>query len=125
MATRKKATTANRTADIRTLLVELREEIRLLKQQLADAQVKIQQLSMELLLERDRTTIKPTTPWPWPDPLPWVPTPDPFWPPRNDRCSKCGLELAGVMMYVCSAFDCPVGLGPVTCSAEQKFTLRG
>lgn len=33
--------------------------------------------------------------------------------PRN--CSKCGIELTGVMSYCCPKADCPTGLGSPMC----------
>lgn len=30
-------------------------------------------------------------------------------------CSRCGLELGGVMGYCCPHMDCPSGMGPVVC----------
>ena len=33
---------------------------------------------------------------------------------KKNRCSKCGLDLNAVSGYVCSQFDCPTGLGPVS-----------
>ena len=32
-----------------------------------------------------------------------------------NKCPLCGLELKGVMGYVCSQPRCPTGLGPVMC----------
>lgn len=54
-------------------------------------------------------------PWQkWDNPtLPWT-QPDTIQFPVNN-CSKCGLELKGVMGYVCSHFECPTGMGPRTC----------
>lgn len=43
--------------------------------------------------------VNPATPAPW----------------KTDRCSKCGLEIKGVMGYVCPNMDCPTGMGPVVC----------
>lgn len=43
------------------------------------------------------------------------------WIPEQERiqklnqCSKCGLQLHDVMMYVCHQVGCPTGLGGPTC----------
>jgi hypothetical protein len=44
------------------------------------------------------------------------PSPDrwPHQPPEN-KCSKCGLKLEGVMGYCCPNPGCPTGLGSPTC----------
>ncbi len=48
---------------------------------------------------------------------PWEPkitpmTPTSPWLHQSKSCSKCGLNLEGVIGYVCPNVDCPVGLGP-------------
>ncbi len=62
----------------------------------------------------------PSTPLAWPpynippiqpDPFPSQPTP---WNTKN--CSLCGLELKGVMGYVCPQPGCPTGLGGPMCN---------
>lgn len=50
-------------------------------------------------------------------PNPWEPkitpmTPTSPWLHQSKSCSKCGLNLEGVIGYVCPNVDCPVGLGP-------------
>jgi len=35
---------------------------------------------------------------------------------REENCIKCGLDLNGVMGYVCSNKDYPCGLGGATCT---------
>ena len=50
---------------------------------------------------------------------PYTPPPNlpPLNPPKQDyhKCSKCGLEMKGVMGYCCPRGDCPTGMGPVMC----------
>ena len=55
--------------------------------------------------------------WPYIDPYnpyhpfdPWTPTWTPFIANKS-FCQKCGLEISGVMGYVCPSLDCPTGLG--------------
>ena len=40
-----------------------------------------------------------------PNPQPWE------YPKKCKKCTKCGLEIGGVMGYVCPNFPCPTGLG--------------
>lgn len=40
------------------------------------------------------------------------PQPDQF----TQRCSKCGMQVGGVMHMSCQDMDCPMGLGPLRCS---------
>ena len=70
--------------------------------------------------EEDQPTIKltppfipPTPPYkydPWPSPfprpMPTTPPTQPVWPGVRN-CSKCGINLDGVMGYVCSDQACP------------------
>lgn len=53
--------------------------------------------------------IPPVEPMPLPDP--------PVFPSNENvgQCSKCGLQLHKVMMYVCPHAQCPVGLGGILC----------
>jgi hypothetical protein len=45
---------------------------------------------------------------------PWFPEPRTMG--EKPRCGKCGIELHGVMGYVCPrAGECPIGLGGLTC----------
>jgi hypothetical protein len=49
---------------------------------------------------------------------PWNPS-MPYQPlPTFTKCGKCGLNLEGVMGYVCSQPQCPTGLGGVWCSVK-------
>ena len=57
--------------------------------------------------------------------MPNIPlTPSPFNPAdpyfKASNCPKCGLELKGVMGYVCNQYPCPAGLGGVwsTCGND-------
>ena len=63
------------------------------------------------------TFIPPTPPYKY-DPLPYpYPYPAPFTPnpwPGVRNCSKCGINLDGVMGYVCSDANCPTFM-KVTC----------
>lgn len=43
----------------------------------------------------------------------------PEWHPnlhKANHCSKCGLTLSEIMMYVCPHPDCPCGLGGPVCT---------
>lgn len=42
-----------------------------------------------------------------------IPNPQIDW--GVNKCALCGLELKGVMGYVCSQPNCPTGLAPVMC----------
>lgn len=46
-----------------------------------------------------------------------IPNEPPPWLPKEalHKCSKCGLEMKGVMGYCCPRLDCPSGMGPVVC----------
>lgn len=70
--------------------------------------------------------ISPPQPWPplipvWPayptlpDTVPMVPT-VPTWPtyPTLTKCSVCGIDQSGAMLYVCGNYNCP-GKVTVTC----------
>ena len=35
-------------------------------------------------------------------------------------CSKCGMDISGVMGYCCPQPNCPTGLGPVMCDTTSK-----
>ena len=39
----------------------------------------------------------------------------PQWHMPVQHCTKCGMNLDGVMGYVCSDPHCPTGLGPIMC----------
>jgi hypothetical protein len=79
---------------------------------------------METLMdwEEDQTTTEPTpphikyptkdNPFPYPQPWPAPFTPNPWPVVRN--CSKCGINLDGVMGYVCGDTNCPTFM-KVTC----------
>jgi hypothetical protein len=90
---------------------------------------------METLVdwEEDQTTIEPPPPFipptppykydplpypqPWPTPfprpMPNTPPTQPVWPGVRN-CSKCGINLDGVMGYVCGDANCPTFM-KVTC----------
>jgi hypothetical protein len=55
----------------------------------------------------------PTVPTPFPRPMPTTPPTQPVWPGVRN-CSKCGINLDGVMGYVCGDTNCPTFL-KVTC----------
>ena len=52
-------------------------------------------------------------PTPFPRPMPTTPPTQPVWPGVRN-CSKCGINLDGVMGYVCSDQACPTFM-KVTC----------
>ena len=54
-------------------------------------------------------------PWPspFPRPMPTTPPMQPLWPGVRN-CSKCGINLDGVMGYVCGDTNCPTFM-KVTC----------
>ena len=37
----------------------------------------------------------------------------------KNRCSKCGIEISGVMSYSCPQPNCPTGLGGAWCSVNE------
>ncbi|AWY09149.1 hypothetical protein vBRpoSV10_27 [Ruegeria phage vB_RpoS-V10] len=74
---------------------------------------------LDELREIRKIVAEPTEPG-YPDPYlppPYIPTspanPPREWPARN--CSRCGIQLSGVMGYACQHADCPTGLGPTIC----------
>lgn len=60
----------------------------------------------------------------WPDtwPKPFVPREEksPPSPLGGTTCSKCGMVWQGIMGYVCSEFDCPMGAGPTWCGTKPE-----
>lgn len=80
--------------------------------------VKIRNLEKRIALLEERLAILEEKKWdltpkqsPWTQPM-W-PT-QPTWSEPN-KCQKCGLQMDGVMGYVCSDPLCPSGLGPIIC----------
>lgn len=49
------------------------------------------------------------------------PVPETPWQQGKLKCSKCGLVLEGVMMYVCPHLDCPTFM-QVTCRASTTVS---
>jgi hypothetical protein len=67
------------------------------------------------------TDDKPSPFKPWVQPLTDPYTIEPYtWPPKNHKCSKCGLKLETIMHYYCTNSPCPAGLGGVFCSNITK-----
>jgi hypothetical protein len=66
-----------------------------------------------------RLEAAPFKDWPneWPRPFApdheKAPLPSPL---GGTTCRKCGMVWHGVMGYVCSEFDCPMGAGPTWCA---------
>lgn len=85
-----------------------------LKKELAEIKDRIEAIERRL----DKPTkfgprYDPNTPdhWPWP----MLPLPDEPAKTGIEFCPRCGIEMKGVMGYVCNRIDCPTGLGPVMC----------
>jgi hypothetical protein len=79
---------------------------------MSDADKRIDALERRVAeLERQGATSKAIGPKPQ---TPWFPEPRTMG--EKPRCGKCGIELHGVMGYVCpSGGDCPTGLGGFSC----------
>lgn len=108
-------------SDLRLLLIQLREEIQQLNQQVASLKAETGRLHQELaqreLDDQIKKKIIPPSPWPFPRDNPWDP-----WTSPQSKCIKCGLALDNVIYYCCTDAFCPSGLGPVCVTSVSPQT---
>lgn len=73
--------------------------------------VKIRNLEKRVALLEERLAILDEKKWDLTKQSPWT---QPTWT-EPQKCQKCGIQMDGVMGYVCSDPLCPSGFGPITC----------